>query len=386
VNRVGGRSGSDRDTPRLGGSKLRGSKASGSRRIRRARTFLVAWRERKLVLINYRTQVSASAEPEAVRILHLLEDWAHPADLFPLLPEYNPKSILAGIRQLLENTFLVTEGTPEANRDADLASVWSEWLPQASFHFATKDVDYLQPAQSARAFRRYLAESPQPPLLKTYSKAAQIRLPKEQAAEGEFARVLLARKTHREYSRKHIPLSTISKLLYYTWGVTGTIDAAPFGKLFHKTSPSGGARHPGEVYLLALRVGGLAQGLYHYDGLHHRLERLRSASVVKKTVEYAAGQKILRDASALFIMTAVFPRVLWKYRFARAYRVVMLDMGHLCQTFCLVATWLGLAPFCTAAFKDSLLEHDLGLDGIRESPLYLAAVGTPLAGKLLRNR
>jgi hypothetical protein len=57
----------------------------------------------------------------------------------------------------------------------------------------------------------------------------------------------------------------------------------------------------------------------------------------------------------------------------------MLDAGHLCQTFCLVATWLGLAPFCTAALKDTLIEKDLGIDGICESVLYVAGVGLPLS-------
>jgi SagB-type dehydrogenase family enzyme len=79
----------------------------------------------------------------------------------------------------------------------------------------------------------------------------------------------------------------------------------------------------------------------------------------------------------LFLMTAVFPRTMWKYHHARAYRVVLLNAGHLCQTFCLVATWLGLAPFCTAALKDTLIEKDLGIDGIRESVLYVAEVGVP---------
>ena len=68
---------------------------------------------------------------------------------------------------------------------------------------------------------------------------------------------------------------------------------------------------------------------------------------------------------------------MWKYQHPRAYRVVLLDAGHLCQTFCLTATWLGLAPFCTAALKDTLIEKDLGIDGIRESVLYIAGVGLP---------
>ena len=85
-------------------------------------------------------------------------------------------------------------------------------------------------------------------------------------------------------------------------------------------------------------------------------------------------------------MTAVFPRTMWKYRVARAYRVVLLDAGHLCQTFCLVATWLGLAPFCTAALKDTLIEKDLGIDGIRESVLYVAGVGLPATSARAKRR
>ena len=355
-----------------------------SGRIRRARAVLVDWRDGRLILCNYQTQVSVSAEPEAVRFLHLLDNWTRPPDLYASLPEYTPKSIRAGLRELLKNTLVVSEGTPQAKKDAELASVWSDWLPHGSFHFATKDVEYLQPPPSF--FRRYLAESPQPPLLKSYRKAPRIRLPPEKKSQSEFARALLARKTHREFSGEQVPLSVISTLLYYTWGVTGKIAAPPFGRLFHKTSPSGGARHPGEVYLLAMRVGGLPQGLYHYDGLHHSLARLRSVRAVKKAVAYAAGQEFVADASALFIMTAVFPRTQWKYRFARTYRIVLLETGHLCQTFCLVATWLGLAPFCTAAFQDTLIETELGLDGIRESVLYLAGVGTLPVGKLRSNR
>jgi SagB-type dehydrogenase family enzyme len=74
-------------------------------------------------------------------------------------------------------------------------------------------------------------------------------------------------------------------------------------------------------------------------------------------------------------MTAVFPRTQWKYESPRAYRVVLAEAGHLCQTFCLVATWLGLAPFCTMALADSRIEKDLGIDGVTESVLYAAGVG-----------
>ena len=80
------------------------------------------------------------------------------------------------------------------------------------------------------------------------------------------------------------------------------------------------------------------------------------------------------------VMSAVFARSQWRYGFPRAYRVVLLDAGHLCQTFCLVATALGLAPFCTAALGDSIIEADLGLDGVTESVIYACGVGPRPSG------
>jgi len=83
-------------------------------------------------------------------------------------------------------------------------------------------------------------------------------------------------------------------------------------------------------------------------------------------------------------MTAVFARSMWKYRHPRAYRVVQLDAGHLGQTFCLTATRMSLAPFSTAALDDTLIERDLGIDGISESVIYVTGCGMP-AGRRQRD-
>jgi SagB-type dehydrogenase family enzyme len=76
-------------------------------------------------------------------------------------------------------------------------------------------------------------------------------------------------------------------------------------------------------------------------------------------------------------LTAVFPRARWKYRFPRAYRTVLIEAGHFCQTFCLVATSLGLAPFCTMALAESRIEKALG---VNEGVIYAAGVGKRPAG------
>ena len=345
-------------------------------RFRRARTLLVYWKNGKLVLENYRARAAVTAEPVALRVLHLFENW-HPADhLFRAMPQFSRKSLRRALRQLAGNGLLMRQGTSQARQDGLVAQTWADWKHAAWLHFGSKDVRFIQGRRKDRLLESYLRASAPPARSKSYPGTPARVLARPPAPGSEFPRVLLARETHREFSKASLPLAALSQLLSYTWGVQGQF-ATPLGALFHKTSPSAGARHPVEAYVLSLRVDGLPQGLYHYNCVKHRLELLRRVSAAEKAVRYCAGQAFAGKAAALCVMTAVFPRSMWKYRFSRAYRVVLLDAGHLCQTFCLTATWLGLAPFCTAALDDSLIERDLGIDGVTESALYVAGVGMP---------
>jgi hypothetical protein len=51
----------------------------------------------------------------------------------------------------------------------------------------------------------------------------------------------------------------------------------------------------------------------------------------------------------------------------------------LSQTFYLVCTDLGLAPFFTATINDANIDDRLGLDGVEESALALCGCGFPAA-------
>ncbi len=347
-----------------------------TRRLRRARSLVVYWRDGRLTFENYLTRTVVSADLPAAEILGLVDTWCTADELVRKLPDFKPASVRRAIAELARQTLLVREGTAAARRDEDLARVWKDWLPQASYHFATKDTPFAAPKTWARLAKKFLAESPQPPLFKTGAGRAT-PLPPVAERDDAFAQVLLARKTHREFSGQPIPLAAIGALLHYTWGVTGRLATPLYGELLHKTSPSGGARHPGEVYMVAQNVTGLRRGIYHYNARDHVLERLPRSLSRRQVFDAAVGQEHVANAAAVFFMTAIFPRSMWKYRSPRAYRIVTLETGHLGQTFCLVATWLGLAPFTTAACRDTAIERALGVDGIEESLLYLVGVGMP---------
>jgi SagB-type dehydrogenase family enzyme len=310
--------------------------------------------------------------------LDFFSDWRTSQEAIAHFRDYTPSSVCSAISQLAKHGLLLPKTSPETTPDIRIAKEWSDWFPEGSFHFSTKDAPYADRSEwSLDRLKSIVPKTPQPRFIKIVKGAERVLLPAPAFLDSEFVRVLMARETHRRFSRQKLPLETVSQLLSLVWGVTGYRHSPRFGKLFHKTSPSGGARHPGEVYLMALRVKGLRAGLYHYQPTTHHLKMISTNTSREKAWLYCARQHFVRNAAALFLMTAVFPRTMWKYQHPRAYRVVLLDAGHLCQTFCLVATWLGLAPFCTAALKDTLIEKDLAIDGIRESVLYVAGVGLP---------
>ena len=347
-------------------------------RVRRARALLAHWERGRLAFLNFAQRRSVGADSLAIPFLDFFDRWRTMHDAVRHFDAYSSASVRRTIEGLLRHGLLVAERSAEADLDQRIAKAWAPWLPEGAFHFATKDAAYVRMNWSRRRLMAALPDTPQPAKFKTIRGAKRVQLPRQRFAGSEFLDVLMARRTHREFLPRDLPLEAVSRLLALVWGFTGSLDTPMFGKLPRRTSPSGGARHPGEVYLMALRVDGLSPGLYHYHSARHRLELVNRDVSAAKAAQYCAHQEYAGKAAALFLMTAAFPRTMWKYHRPRAYRVVLLDAGHLAQTFCLVATWLGLAPFCTAALEDSLIEKDLRIDGVNESILYVLGVGMPV--------
>jgi len=345
--------------------------------LRSARCQSVYWDHGELRIVNYLTRRTFAANPIALEVIRFFFYPRTVRDAMLAFDAYTPESVGKVILKLIEAELLLEADSPEAARDDLLDSSWKPWLPEGGYHFLTKDAPYVRGKRSVVQTRRSTRGTPQPPQFKNIEGAERIALPPAHRKTDSFFQTLHARRTRRTFSAAPASLASVATLLQTTWGVQGYVDSRYFGSLPLKTSPSGGARHPIEVYLMALRVKELDRALYHYDARGHALERISSGASARRARAYCADQPYAARAAALFIMTGVFARTMWKYRHARAYRVVLMDAGHLGQTFCLTATRMRLAPFVTAALKDSLIEEDLRIDGITESVLYVTGVGVP---------
>jgi SagB-type dehydrogenase family enzyme len=349
---------------------------AGSSPVFRRSPFLVSyWLGKNLVFENFATRRGITADPITSSILDFFQNGRTLRDFFTRFKEYDLSSLRRSVDLLVKHSMLETCGKKQSiAREAHEA--WSQWNPVAGFfHFSTKDADYEVGSEEGYTILQRLARShPKPSPVKRYPSAPRVRLewPK---ASSEFPRVLLARRTWRKFSKEPVELATLGILLGLTWGVQGRVKVPSVGSLVIRTSPSGGSLHPIEAYVLARNVRGLRPGLYHYDSADHHLALLRRGASSRRIVRYLEGQWWFGGASFVVFMTAVFQRTQWKYDYPRAYRGVLMEAGHLCQTFCLTATWLGLAPFCTIAFKDSMIEQTLGVDGISESVLYASGAG-----------
>jgi SagB-type dehydrogenase family enzyme len=343
-------------------------------RFRRSPNILSYWSRGQLVFHNFATATTVRGTAPIIGLLDYFDRWRPLPSL--LAQSSRPAGELrAAVRTLVRASMLHQSNRPLHLNESAMAQ-WGDWNPAAGFfHFSTKDAPYARNETEALASLRERARSrPVPAPAKRYPGARTVALPAVQPLDG-FSDALLARRTWRRFGRAPLSANAFGSLMGLTFGRQQSIDLGVRGRAMLRTSPSAGACNPIEAYAVVTRVSGVPKGIYHYAPRQHRLALVRRS--LPPTIErHLPGQWWYGGASVVVFLTAVFARTNWKYPSPRAYRTILLEAGHFCQTFCLVAAALGLAPFCSAALADTAIERDLGIDGVTESVLYACGVGT----------
>ena len=346
---------------------------------RRSPHLVFYWKDGTFVAHNYASRTRVVAQPIVCDVLHFFDQWRSHDELLADKPRLRQTDLTQLLDMLVRRSLLLRND--RAPHPAEqLMDTWGDWNPAAGFfHHSTQDLDYADLDTIERMTRVKARTIPMPDPIKRYPDAKVYPLSRSEQ-DGAFADAVLSRRTWRRFGRHPLPLTDFSTLIGLTAGVQSWISGSYGQRVPLKTSPSGGARHSIEVYVLVRNVRGLPRGLYHYSSDRHAMELLTSRVRRGGVEQYLPTQRWFGGAAALLLFTAVFPRVQWRYSHARAYRAALIEAGHICQTFCLTATSLGLAPFCSMALADSRIERDVGIDGISESVLYAAGVGTRPAG------
>ena len=343
-------------------------------RFRRSPHVVCYWKHGEFVFHNYATNRRAGASPLACEVLDACAEWQSLSHVYATQPGADRRALKRLVDTLVDLTFL--HRSDRAGLPAEEAMArFERWNPEAGFfHTTTKDVRFADRRTAERLLKEQAADWPMPSPITAYPDAPTVALPAP-SREGQLARTLLRRRTWRHFGDGPIALDTFATLLGLTAGVHHWVGVPGGGEVALKTSPSGGARHPVELYVLAWRIDGLDPGLYHYRADRHALEVLKPRAGRSRIAKYFPQAPYFERANAVVLFAAMYERDLWRYPYSRAYRAPLVEAGHLCQTFCLVATAQGLAPFSLMGLADSVIDADLGLDGVSGSVLYAAGVG-----------
>jgi oxazoline/thiazoline dehydrogenase len=262
------------------------------------------------------------------------------------------------------------------------------------FHSRTRQGRHDYPAGGTY---RLVGRLDQPPAVKTASASEVLDLycpdlDRLRHDDPPFAYVQEMRRSVRSYADRPITARQLGEFLYRVARVKdlGAFDeVTPRGlvrvELAQRPYPSGGALYELELYAAVNACEGLAPGLYHYDPLHHRLERLSGRT--------QGVEQLLRDASCgtvsagerlqvLLILTARLPRIAWKYA-SIAYALTLKHVGVLYQTMYLVATAMNLAPCAVGNGNADLFARAAGTDYYSETSVgeFLLGSKRPVPGE-----
>jgi len=207
------------------------------------------------------------------------------------------------------------------------------------------------------------SDTPSPlPARSTPASRAVIDLPApRQDGPLSLEETLLRRRSVRAFTDQALTTEQLAQLL---WAAQGITDPRGF-----RTAPSAGALYPLELYVVS------ADGFYRYQPEGHQLLQLAQEDLRSAVWQAGLQQDALRDAPAVFLITAVYQRTADKYG-ERATRYVDIEAGHAAQNLLLQAVALGLGGVPIGAFHDDALGTALSLPA-DHAPLYLLPVGYP---------
>ncbi len=345
-----------------------------AKNIRRASSLVCYWDSSGFTVENYLTRTKSEINPFILNALNFLEDWC---DIDVALKKVGLGLQSLGLfEKLISQDILVVQGSKLDVLDRAVSCTWRWDIRAQYFHFGCKDAIFNADLEEQRCeVEKYSSLNPAPSPFKNYSNDYL-------SLTGEFRRdydgvknALISRRTCRSFKDQPISFDQFSNLLLWTWGKTEINDSNPNDLTLLKTSPSGGARHPIEVYPVVLNIDNLKSGLYHYSVEKHSISMLKSGQFNESIVQICGGHEWLKNTAAVFLMTAVIDRSSWKYSHPHAYKVIYLDAGHLGQTFQLLSTEVGLQSFVTAAINSEIAENFLDIDGIEEFAVYSCAIG-----------
>ncbi|MCL2560721.1 MAG: SagB/ThcOx family dehydrogenase [Rikenellaceae bacterium] len=182
------------------------------------------------------------------------------------------------------------------------------------------------------------------------------------------------RRSHRHFQDRELSQDKLSQMLWAAYGITQPTPNRPASRGGLRTAPSAGALYPFELYVAVGKVAGIEPGVYRYIADGHKMVKVIDEDVRAALSAAALGQKMVEDAPASLIYTAIYSRMTERYGERGRERYVYIDLGHSAQNVYLQAEASGLGTCAVGAFTDDAVTEVMRLPQ-EEAPLYIMPIG-----------
>ena len=347
------------------------ARPDAERALRASRAIVLSWEDGELLACNFLTRRVTNCSSDLVEFLSGLQDWQC---VDAIIRTYQGITLKA-LDALIEASLLVERDSDIARREEEYLASWTWGIPAAMLHFCVQDAEFVSLETAERMQLAKSQEKPSPSLYLQNQGRFEKVLPLKVATDNTLTGLMARRRTVRECDGSaFVTTDIVADCLYAGLGITGWTSNC-VGKLPLGMTPSGGARNPFEAYLFVKRVEGLAPGIYHYSAVEHSIGLVSEADI--EFADLVAGQEWAGTMSCAIVLCASLGRTMWKYPDANAYRVVMIEAGHIGQNIMLAATAEGLTACPTAALSHSRIREAIGLERMTDTPVYALTIGIP---------
>ena len=328
-----------------------------------------------VVVYNYLLKQAVACPPQDIFWLLATSDWTDIDELCAMGPQDSLPEMRQTIEALVESGILLAEESETARLEAEYTTGWELGSAAGLFHFTIMDNVYDSYEEGVRYQQEKALTQPSPELLSLNGNGSiQLQRP-DLSDENSVLATIERRRTRRNVLNEPISLAQLGDSLFAGLGINKFIKT-PTSVLPLKMTPSGGARNPYEAYVVVQNVKGLEPAVYHYSGVEHSLMKI-GPMPSEPLQNYVQRQEWADAMPAMILLVANLERVSWKYGDPNAYRVVMMEAGHIAQNIMLSCTGNGLTACPTAALNHREISNLVGIRKIAQTPVYALLVGKP---------
>jgi SagB-type dehydrogenase family enzyme len=203
----------------------------------------------------------------------------------------------------------------------------------------------------------------------------KIQLPKHVSLKTALDKAIIHRKSHRHFENISLQFKTISSILYYCNGISGKLQSQIVESEFlqpleikTRTVSSAGGLYPLDIYLIALNIENLENGIYLYLPVDNSLVSINN-TISKEQIfsSFDSSSEVIqiRNASFIIVITGKIWKLIRKYG-NRGLKFMFIEAGEISQNIHLSAQSMGVGTVDTAGYYDNEIEKIVGIDGINE--------------------